>query len=138
MKRKSHWGDEEGVTLIEGAVILPLLTFLLFAIIQWALIMSAHVSVRNGAAVAARRFLVSPVPASSNWNSEARTIAASTLGPLYDGTRLTANVQQPVIVGVASAYQVTLTYSLPLFIPWTVPGANPDGTYNVIAVITVG
>ena len=129
---------EDGISMVEGAIVIPLLTVLLFSIIQWAMIMSTMVSIRNSSAVAARRFLVYPLPSSGTWDAEAKNIAAAALGNSYDANRLTASVQQPVIAGVAAAYSVTITYNLDLFLPFIVPTANANGTYDVSVTTTVG
>jgi Flp pilus assembly protein TadG len=121
----------EGQSMVEFALLLPLLALILFAIIQYGFILSAYVSVRNASALAARyAILTVPTPTTS----QIQALATDAVRPMLDPTRATAVVNTNAVVsGGSGAKSVQVTYNLPLIIGFVVPGRNNDNTFTIRA-----
>jgi len=119
-----NWG-QRGQTLVEFALTIPLLVLLLFAIIQYGLIFSTYISLRNGSAAGARYATLSnPRPT----ESEIRDFTSGVLGPMVQTNRITAvNVNTNVIIStsggtIGGGASVEVRYNMPLIVPFVVPG----------------
>ncbi len=111
-----------GQAMVEFALILPLVALLLFGIIQYGLIFNASMTLRHGAHYAARR---AALPGADLSSDAVKTDVCSVITPLLDCNRL----QSPVVttnalVDNVRAVTVSLTYSMPILIPFVVPQAS--------------
>lgn len=124
---------ERGAAMLEMAIVAPLMLLILFGIIQYGQILSAHIALRNAASVAAREGTLSGATASSIANA-AREALVDPLdaADLPDGQ---INIENPLING-NTATRVTLTYYLPLMISYVVPGAS-GGSMTLTASATM-
>ncbi len=123
---------KSGQTLVEFALIIPLLALVLFAIIQYALIFNVFMTLRHAAQVTSRTLAL----ASTSTNTPT-DIAKSALMPPLDPTNLVTpvGVDTNVTVGSAPGVQVTLTYNMPLIIQFVVPNATGNTlTLTAVAV----
>lgn len=126
--RGKHSNTQRGSTLVEFALVFPLLALTLFAIIQYGFIFAAFITVRNASAVGARQALIS--------TTNAAAVAKAALGPMLNpnlpGAAATYGVTN---VAGASAHRVTVTYPLPLIIPFVVPGSGSTRTLSATTVM---
>jgi len=111
-----------GQTLIEFVVTLPLLTLLLFAIIQYGFIFGAYMTLRHGAHMTARTVSLAGYDTSNTSNTTA--VATAAITPMLDPSNLTAVNVTTAMVGDLSAMSVQLNYNLPLIIRFVVPNAS--------------
>ncbi len=111
-----------GQTLVEFALIIPLLALMLFAIIQYGFIFNTFMTLRHGAQVTSRTLAL----ASTTTNTPT-DIACQAIQPMLDCANLTSvSVDTNVTVAGSSAVQVTLIYDMPLIIRFVVPNATSD------------
>ena len=122
-----------GSAMIEFAAALPVIALLLFGIVQYGLIFTAQMTVRNAAVMAARYATV------GSWNSASvsavESVARSSVVPFLDPARVHATAVQNVTVGgtaVTDATRITVYYDVPLF--FRVPGLGSGTTFRVSAV----
>ena len=109
-----------GQSMVEFALVFPLLALLLFGIIQYGFIFSAYMTLRHAANVTARTVGLAGVSA-----VDANAVAQNAVTPMLDSTKLGAVVVNTTTVSTANdAYSVQLTYNLPLIIKFVVPGAT--------------
>ena len=109
-----------GQALVEFAMIVPILAFVFFAIIQYGLIFNAYMTLRYGAHITARTLALTG--ASTN---NPTAIAQTAIQPSLDTTHLTAvSLTSVQLVAPNDAYKVILSYSIPLYISFVVPGAT--------------
>jgi Flp pilus assembly protein TadG len=108
---------------MEFALALPLLALLLFGIIQYGFIFSAYMSLRHGAHVTARTLSMAGTTLTT---SNATVIAKSAITPMLDATKLVTpvTVSSPNVGGTTNTVRVSMTYNLPLVVPFVVPGAS--------------
>lgn len=106
-----------GQTLVEFAIAVVLLALLLFGIIQYGFIFGAYITVRNASAVGARQAVID--------TNQAETAARDALSPMLSKANPPATVAltQTNVAGV-NAQSMTVTYDLPLIIPWVVIGSS--------------
>ena len=114
--------------MVEFALTLPLLALLLFAIIQWGFLFAAHITVRNASAVGARYYAIHPTNPGG-----AIALAKGSLSPMLVNSGSTATPSNPT-VGGEPAYGMTVTYDLPLIIPFVVPGGGSTKTLTSTTV----
>jgi Flp pilus assembly protein TadG len=125
--------NQRGSTLVEAALVAPLMFTLILGVIQYGLIIAGHISLRAAAALTARYVVVDMGKVAwtdgylcgSSLNTmypSIRTTAESAIAPILDTTRLSVCVNG-VNVGGLSAPQVELTYNMPLLFPYIVPQA---------------
>ena len=126
--------QEEGAVLVESIIVLPVLMLLLFGTIQFGLILSAHITVRNASAVAAR---TASLDGSSD-GASIRQAARDALEPMLDSTVVAdANITiTDKTVNGEVATEVSINYPFSLFIPFVVPGQN-GGVLNLVASSTM-
>ena len=116
-----------GQALVEFALTLPLLALMLFGIIQYGLIFSAVVTLRNASAVGAR-YAVVGTPSVAN----IQAVTTGAVAPMLNANNATASVTNTT-VGSATATSVTVNYNLPLIIPFVVPGKTAGSTLALSA-----
>ena len=122
----------KGQSLIEFALVLPLLALVLFAIIQYGFVLAAHIALRNATVVGARYATLQINPAPSVAQIENITKAA--VASMLDTNSLTVTVNTNATVGgVAGARVVQAQYNLRLVIPFVVPGGGPGGSVTLSA-----
>lgn len=120
-----------GATVVEAAIILPLLLTFLFGIIQYGLILSAEIVLQGASAVAAREYALLNRSA-----GDVRTAAEGALLPVLDPVNLTQiDLTTPQLAG-QPAKKVALTYELDLLVPFLVPGAT-NGILELTASTTM-
>ncbi len=127
--------DESGVTMVETAVTLPLFVLVLFGLIQWGLILSGELTLRNAAAVAARSMIVGTTPPTS---TEVEAIARAAMRPMLDpDTNSTTIVSDPDYTsgGLSGAKRVQISHSYPLLFSFVVPGSGANFTMNAEAIM---
>ena len=126
---KSH-GNKSGQSLVEFALTLPLLALVLFGICQYGLIFAAIITVRNASAVGARYAVIGTPSVAS-----VQAVATAAVGPMLNVNNVTGVTVDPnATVGSASgAKSVTVNYSLPLIIPFVVPGKTAGSTLALSA-----
>lgn len=113
---------------MEFALLTPILSFLVFAIMQYGFIFNAYMTLRHGANVTARTLALTG--ASTNNPS---ALAQAAIQPSLDPAHLTSvNLQSVQLVNPNDAYKVTLTYAVPLIISFVVPGASGN-SLNITA-----
>lgn len=110
---------QQGTTLVEFALVIPLLALILFAIIQYGFIFSAVSTLRHAAQVTSRTMSLGG--ASTN---NASTVANAAIQPLLDPAKLQNVGVSYTTVSGTPAVRVQLTYNLPLIIKFVVPGAT--------------
>lgn len=106
--------------MLEFALTLPLLALMLFGIIQYGFLFAAYITVRNASAVGARYYAINPNAAGATL---AQNLAIRTLSPMLTNTGSTANAGTTT-VGTDTAYSMTVSYDVPLIIPFVVPGSG--------------
>ena len=120
----SNSESERGSSMLELALILPVIASLLFGIIQWGLIFSAYITVRNAAMVGTRECAL--------WlgdNSTAGTKAKNALAPALslDATSCPSGGLSPCATCACSKTGdsiCSMNYSLHIFFPFVVPGSS--------------
>jgi Flp pilus assembly protein TadG len=110
--------------MVEMALIMPLFLLILFGIIQYCLLFSAYMTVRNAAAVAARYAALTQDPEPTQ--DQVAATARAAVQPALDPARLDqVTVDMNATVGSAGgAKMVTLRYQYPVLISFVIPGAS--------------
>lgn len=120
--------------MVEFSLILPVLLLFLCGVIQYGYLLASYITVRNASAVAARYAKLSdPQPSTTAVQNVARDALAPMLVPAHANAPTVTDV---TIGGVAGAKRVSITYPLPLWFPFVVPGSS-GGTFNVTAHTTM-
>jgi Flp pilus assembly protein TadG len=113
-----------GQSLVEFAIMLPLLTLLLLGIIQFGIIFANYLTLNHAAVVGARTASVAPAATA---NTDAQTAATQAAQAFIKNGTITVNVTDTT-VGSGSdtnaAKQVKVSYSLQLIFP-NFFGPNP-------------
>jgi hypothetical protein len=110
----------------------------LFGIIQWGLIISANITLHNAAALVARQLTIATAPSDAGQQVSVATLIAQqalTTSANMDINHLATPVISSVSLGSASlgsGISVSLSYSMPLFFPIVVPGAQ-NGSLTINA-----
>jgi Flp pilus assembly protein TadG len=118
-------------SLVEFALIIPLLALMLFGIIQYGFIFATYISVRNASAVGARHAVLSTTPRPTV--TQIQNITRGAIGPMLQTNNIASiNVNTNVTVGgVVGATSVQVQYNLPLIIPFVVPGKTAGGSLTL-------
>jgi len=114
VSRYRKTSTDSGSSMVEFAVIVPVFAFLIFGVIQFGLILSAYITVRNASAIGARCAAISGPACVAQ--------AQDAVGPMLKPNLASATVSNAV-VGGENAFQVEVQYPLPLLIPFVVPGS---------------
>lgn len=111
---------QKGAAALEAAIITPVGLLILFGIIQYGVLLSAHVTLRNASAVAARAAVLDGATTTGIRNAARDALLPPLLtSGLPDSNIAIANVT----VNGAAATKVTLTYNFPLMLSFVVPGS---------------
>ena len=137
-KEKHLWdhnrSDESGASLVEFTLIAPFLFMLLLGIMQYAYLMAAYVTVRSASAVGARAAVLDPMPT----DSQIQATVVGSLGPLLDAgnlvTPIDVDTNYTIPGSMSAATKVSVTYNMPLFFSFVVPGTSDNGTIALNAV----
>lgn len=127
--------SEAGATLVEAAVVVPLIITLLLGMVQYGLIFGGYLTLQHAAAVASR--------AVYSGNVEAAARAAVT--PYLQSAQLTTSaVTSNVVVTLSDGTSqvlpvtnLTLDYNFPVYFKLVVPGTSSDGTIRLRSQATV-
>ena len=110
---------ERGASFVEAAIIFPVLTVLVFGVIQMGYIMSAYITLRNASAAGARAGIINATVAGtpSAFGTLVATAVKGSIAPLDPAIVV---IQAPVVayptpLGSAPIISVTVNYALPLF-----------------------
>lgn len=130
--RRSHFSldhfdsapEERGASMVEFAVCLPLITILLFGIVQYGLIFASYNSLKELSAMGARYAVLDPRPSTNAVAAFVTQIKSPELKDAYFSQTLT---ESTVVGSSKKARSVELTYTMPVFFP--VPGTAADGTF---------
>lgn len=132
---RTSGGPRKGQSLVEFAMVLPILVVLLFGIIQFGFIFAAYMTIRNATVIAAR-YAVLSVTNSPPTKAQIQDVAKQAVTPMLKISNVTAvNVDTNVTVGAAAgATSVQIVYNLPLIIPFVVaPGQDVPNTLTLSA-----
>lgn len=138
---QAHFQPESGATLTEFALVLPVLILFFLGIVQWGLIFSAFITLRNASAIAAREATLYRPPGvpitNLAWQSQIASVAAAAVTPALDPSPsyLTTNITPENVSSVGDGVGVQLNYNLQLFFPNVVP--NATGNLLVLNAKTV-
>jgi Flp pilus assembly protein TadG len=129
---------ERGASMVEFALLVPLFVMLCFGIMQFGMLFSGYISLRNAAAVGARyAALTNTTPAITPANVKTEVRAAisaplqSTLAALPDAN-IDVNLQYDPGDGNNNAKRVFITYDFPLTIANLIPGQS-GGKFTLTA-----
>lgn len=129
MQNRVEARRSSGQAMVEFALLFPLLTLLLFAIVQYGLMFAAYITVRNASVLGARQATLYQRTA-----AEAQEAALNALTPMLDRTRGTA-VLTTTTVGGRTGVVMTVSYNMPLIIPFVVPGTGNTRTLTARTVM---
>ena len=128
--KKFSVDNEIGASMIEGALVMPVLAIFLFGIIQYGMLFSAYISLRNAASFAARQSVLEGMGV-----SDVQFAAQEAIKPALDPGQLRpVGVDTSFSVGGAPATRVVMVYDYPVFFSLVVPGVGSGGTYPITAV----
>jgi Flp pilus assembly protein TadG len=118
--------NQRGSTLVEAALVAPLVFMLLMGIIQYGLIIASYVTVRTSSAGTARFVTLHPGITCSD--SRVTAYGKQSVGPLLDSGLVSVSctstsVTDPNTNLAVAAVQVEISYPLNLFFAWVVPQA---------------
>jgi Flp pilus assembly protein TadG len=123
---------ERGGVMVEAALIFPVVVLLLFGIIQYGYILSAKICLRNASAVAARTAILD-----DRTDDEIVQSARDAVGIMLDsGSEFLSVALTTEIVDDVETRTVSLSYDLPLIVPFMVPGSS-DGNLVITADATM-
>jgi Flp pilus assembly pilin Flp len=118
--------SQRGTSMVEFAVILPLVSLLLFGIVQYGIIFNARVTLTDIAAVASRYAVLASNPSPN----DVANYAEALVGNSMTGTYLDRPTVSDVVVnGVGGAQRVDLVYRLPTY--FRVPGTDNNGRFVI-------
>jgi Flp pilus assembly protein TadG len=116
--------------MIEFAFVVLILFVLLFGIIQWGLILSAHMTLRNATVVGARyATLINPQPTVSQIKDVTKKAAA----PMLVSGSVSVTVSNVDVGSVTGATSVQASYPLKLILPYAIPGLKSGDTLTLSA-----
>lgn len=121
--------NESGATMLEFAVVLPILIVFILGIIQYGLIFASQLVLLNTTATAARYSTVGePRP---SYDEVSAFVNLSMYSPLtVDRIKSIGLIEDAG--GLDEVREVTVKYNLELFFPWIVP-QNTDGILELTA-----
>jgi Flp pilus assembly protein TadG len=121
--------NTKGAALVEAALALPLIALLIAGIIQYSLILAAHITIRSASAAAARAATLDygqtdqNSPLSDTALANVLQVAEEALRPMLDAANATIAVTDIPVNGV-TARKVEITYNYPLILGNVVPNAS--------------
>lgn len=111
--------SDRGASFIEAAIIFPVLTVLVFGVIQMGFIIASYITLRNASAAGARAGVINSSLA-SNPNAFGTAVATAVKGSIAPLNPDIVVIPAPAVVnptpsGSAPIVTVTVNYALPLF-----------------------
>lgn len=127
---ESETAEETGVSIVELAIVLPVLILFIAGILQFGYLLATHVVLRQAAVTAGREALLS-LPRRTD--DEIRATVEAAIQPLLAVDRL-EDVQLDrnfVVNNSAGAVRIELLYEIPPFIPIIFTGRGPQGEFQL-------
>lgn len=119
--------NQAGSVVVESALVLPVLLLIVMGVLQYGMILSAKLTVKNASAVAARTAVLDGAT-----TTEVTQAAQQAVDHIW-GQLPTLNVQMVTEqINGKDAKRVTVTYDMPLMFPILVPGSS-GGKFSVTA-----
>ena len=123
-------GCESGSSLVEAAIIFPVLVLLFFGFIQYAVIFSNEIALRNALAVGTRTAL--NLGFKTETEGDIAESITGAISPVMYNENLSIQLTRPS----SSLGKIRLTYTMPLFFPAVVPG-RVGGVKDLVEEATV-
>lgn len=113
--------NSSGATIVEAALVFPVLLLLLFGVIQWGLIFAAQVTLRAAAASTAREYAVIGTMDCATL----RDVTGIAIAPLLDASDTELELEEWVPTGqTREMRRVRLVHKYNVLLPFVVPGAT--------------
>jgi Flp pilus assembly protein TadG len=112
---------ELGATLIESAIVTPILALLMFGVAQYGIMLAGYLSMINATSVAARA-----VSLDGAATGQVENVVRAALDPLIDPNNPNVSVvvsDKQNLGGFGDATRITIDYDMELFFPLVVPKA---------------
>lgn len=114
---------ERGATLLESAIVTPILALLMFGVAQYGFILAGYITLRNASSTAARTAAVTKTTSTPDV-AQTEAVARAALEPMFDSTKADVVVTGGQTVGgFSDGIQVYIEYDLELFFPLVVPSS---------------
>jgi Flp pilus assembly protein TadG len=126
---------QSGQSLVEFAIALPLLSVLLFGIIQYGFIFATYITLRNASSIGARQAIINSGTGATG-TSNIVAAAANAVGPLLDPNQAQVTVVATNLTS-GSGTSVQVSYPLKLIISFVVPGVGNNSTRTITATTIV-
>jgi len=120
-------GKEKGSVLLESAIVLPILMLFVFGIVQFGMLLAAHIAMHNASALAVREAVVH---LKDTEDVRQAAIDALKQSSFFDSQVLDANPESIVnvdpnfSVGGESATRVSIEYQMPVLLRMIIPSAT--------------
>ena len=125
--------QDRGSSIVEFVVVMPLVTTLIFGIVQYGLIFNSQTLLKDIASSSVRYATLSPQP--SNAAVQAYAVALASAHSINTTYLDAPTVQAETVGGFSDARSVELVYRQPVY--FTVPGTDNAGRF-VIRTKTIG
>ncbi len=128
----SKHSSSRGISLIEVAILLPVLAVILVGILQYGLLFAGYLTLHNAAVSCVRFAALNNQDASP---AELAVVARESIEPLLKPMHLRAPRvdMNAAVAGIARARRVELTYDMPLLVPFLVPQAGGQTVFPIRA-----
>jgi len=126
--RKISRRRQSGSQLVEFALVLPILTILIFGICQYGFMFAAYITIRNASAVGARQAIIN--------SNNVVAVAQAAVAPLLNPGSATVT-STPTNLTTGSGVSVQVTYQFPLIIPFVVPPFTSASRTRTLTATTV-
>ena len=111
MTKRTNWKDEQGQSLTEFALMLPILLLVLFGIVQLGIVFNHYITVADASRAGARKAVVSQQAANPTAAAQNAVKASATN---LDASKLGATVSSSWADGADVTVTVTYPYSVSL------------------------
>jgi Flp pilus assembly protein TadG len=126
MRRRLHIRSEEGQTMVEFAIVLPVLCLFLFGVIQFGIVFNNYITITDAARAGARKAAISRL---TTGNGDAAKLAAQNAAPGLDLTNRISvtSASNWATAGTDVTVAITYPYSINI-LGWTVKAGNMTST----------
>jgi|SRR5579862_94196 len=124
---------ESGQSLVEFAIVLPVLSLLLFGIIQYGFIFATYITIRNASSIGARQAIINSGTGATG-TSNIMAVAANAVAPLLDPNQAQVSVSATNL-STGSGTSVKVSYPFKLIIPYVVPGSKGTRTITATTIV---
>ena len=114
-----------GSQLVEFALVVPILLFVIFGICQYGFLFWGYITIRNASAVGARQAIISL----NNSNAVVGS-AKGCVEPLLDSNLVNVVMDTSLTIDGRPATSVKVSYPFKIIIPFVVPPFTRGGTTN--------